>query len=221
MPLYTPQPAGSTSTAGDLELDGTAGDIAALGARAAGSTGKAADAGHVHPFVTAEPLTSGEALFYRAAFTQQQALAASTLMLTYWTAVKTETINNVQTVTGGTAASGLTYANIGIYTIDGSGNLTLAASTGDLHTTLWASTYTKYTSALTSGFSKVAGTRYAMGLLAVGTTPPNLFGQYVSFSGNAPIIAGTVSETTLPGTLTAGSVVAGAYYIAFQAVITP
>ena len=49
MPLFSPQPTGTTTTAGDLELDGTAGDIQALGAQAAGSTSKAADAGHVHP----------------------------------------------------------------------------------------------------------------------------------------------------------------------------
>ncbi|OMI34390.1 hypothetical protein [Streptomyces sparsogenes] len=42
-------PAASTSTAGVVQLDGTAADIAALGTQAAGSTGKAADAGHVHP----------------------------------------------------------------------------------------------------------------------------------------------------------------------------
>lgn len=42
-------PTSSTSTAGIIQLDGVAGDIRALGTQAAGSTGKAADAGHVHP----------------------------------------------------------------------------------------------------------------------------------------------------------------------------
>jgi hypothetical protein len=46
-------PAGTTSAQGALQLDGTAGDIKALGApgsaAVAGATGKAADAGHVHP----------------------------------------------------------------------------------------------------------------------------------------------------------------------------
>jgi hypothetical protein len=41
--------AATTSTAGIVTIDGTAGDIAALGVQAAGSTGKVADAGHVHP----------------------------------------------------------------------------------------------------------------------------------------------------------------------------
>jgi len=49
MPLFDPVPTGSTTTAGELELDGTAGDIQPVGASAAaGSSGKAADAKHVH-----------------------------------------------------------------------------------------------------------------------------------------------------------------------------
>jgi len=50
-------PAASTTSAGIVQLDGTATDIAALGAQAAGSVGKAADAGHVHP-TTGVVLTS-------------------------------------------------------------------------------------------------------------------------------------------------------------------
>lgn len=42
-------PAATTSVQGAVILDGTAGDIAALGTQAAGAVGKAADAGHVHP----------------------------------------------------------------------------------------------------------------------------------------------------------------------------
>ena len=41
-------PAGTTSTQGALQLDGTASDIQPTGTRAAGAIGKAADAGHVH-----------------------------------------------------------------------------------------------------------------------------------------------------------------------------
>ena len=42
-------PSATTAAAGIVQLDGTAADIAALGTQAAGSVGKAADAGHVHP----------------------------------------------------------------------------------------------------------------------------------------------------------------------------
>jgi len=52
-------PTGTTSTKGALQLDGTAGDIAALGAQAAGAIGKAADAGHVHPTTGVLPTSGG------------------------------------------------------------------------------------------------------------------------------------------------------------------
>lgn len=52
-------PSASTSAAGVVQLDGTAGDIQALGTQAAGATGKAADGGHVHP-TTGLVLTSGD-----------------------------------------------------------------------------------------------------------------------------------------------------------------
>ena len=170
----------------------------------------------------AEALTSGEALFERVAFTQQQALTGGTLALTYWHAVKTETVNHVITGTGSQAASGLSYAAIGLYTISPAGALTLAASTSNLSGTLWAGTFTEYTAALTAGFPKVAGTRYAMGLLAVGTTPPNLWSQFVSFSDAAPILAGTLGgQTTLPATIPAASVSTGSFNIAWQALVTP
>jgi hypothetical protein len=212
----------TTSAAGVVLLDGTAADLQPAGLAAAGSAGKAADAGHAHPWASAEPLTSGEAIFARVAWTQQTSLTASTLMLTYWTAVKTETTGHVVTVTGSGASSGVTYANIGVFSVDSSGNLTLLASTGDLHTTLWTGTFAQYTTAFTASWAKVAGARYAMGLLAVGTTPPNLFGQFVSLPGLAPILAGTVgSQATMPGTVAHGSVNAGAYQIAFQAAVTP
>ena len=42
-------PAATTTTQGAVIIDGTATDIAPLGTQAAGSIGKAADAGHVHP----------------------------------------------------------------------------------------------------------------------------------------------------------------------------
>lgn len=51
----------STSTAGVVQLDGTAADIQALGTQAAGSIGRAADAGHVHP-TTGLVLTSDSRL---------------------------------------------------------------------------------------------------------------------------------------------------------------
>jgi hypothetical protein len=50
-------PTGTTSTQGALQLDGTAYDIAPLGTRAAGSVGKAADAGHIHSNTVSNGIT--------------------------------------------------------------------------------------------------------------------------------------------------------------------
>jgi hypothetical protein len=156
----------------------------------------------------AEPLASGEAISGRRAnseFTQ----VSGQLLLTYWTAATTGTATTVITGTGGIAGSGLTYAAIGIYSVAGNGNLTLLASTGDLHSTLWASAYSGYTSSLTSSFSRVAGTRYALGVLPVGTTPPSLYGNFIPYWTEQlpPIAGGTVSGlAVLPSTVSAGSV---------------
>lgn len=173
-------------------------------------------------FPRGEPLTSGEALYPRVSFTQQQPLVSSTLQIVYWTAAKTETVNTVKTITGGTAAAGLTFAGVGLYTVDAAGNLALGASSGDLHASLWASTFTKYASPVTPGFAKVAGVRYALGLLAVGVTPPNLFGQFASFSGEPPILAVQVAaQPVLPASVPVGSIFPGEFEIVFEAAVTP
>ena len=177
----------------------------------------------IAPWATAEAMPgTGEALFLRVATSDTpSALTTETLYLTFWTAATTGTATTVTTATAGTAASGLTYAAIGIYSIDGSGNLTLVASTGDLHATLWISTYTGYTSTLGSSFSRVAGTRYALGILAVGTTPPTILGFAIyPFGRITPVLAaGYNSQTTLPSTIAAN-----AYYgndTGMQAILSP
>jgi len=52
-------PAASTSAQGAVVIDGTASDIAVSGAQAAGSVGKAPDAGHVHPAFAWQPQDQG------------------------------------------------------------------------------------------------------------------------------------------------------------------
>lgn len=68
-------PTATTLAAGIAQLDGTAADIAALGAQAAGATGLAADAGHVHP-------TTGLVLLSNAASTVQPGTAYGTASAT-------------------------------------------------------------------------------------------------------------------------------------------
>jgi hypothetical protein len=194
-------------------INSSASAIQPVGVQAAGANGEAADAAHGHPWSYAEPLASGEAPIARLWANQGQSLAAGTLALTYWSALKTESCSHIDTVVLATNASGLTYAAIGIYSVDGSGDITLLESTGDLHSSLWNSgTFTPYTSSLTSAFSKAAGTAYAIGFLAVGTTPPQMAGaQYLiypsSYAYPAPQLFGKVTgQSTLPGSVSVGSI---------------
>jgi hypothetical protein len=127
---------------------------------------------------------------------------------TYFTAKKTETITQVRVPSGSTAAVGATLCRVGIYSVDGSGNLTLIASTPN-DTTLWIATNTGYTKSLSASFSKVRGTRYAVGIIVVGSsTAPQFNGIGASADvGIAPRIAGVVgSLSDLPSSQTAGSI---------------
>lgn len=173
-------------------------------------------------YTGAEPLTSGEAIYTRALAQNLDAMATGVMLVTFWTAATTGTATEVITSTSGTAASGLTVAQIGVYSV-GTGNaLTLLASTANLDGTLWTATYTGYTSTLTSSFNRVEGTRYAVGFLAVGTTPPSLGGLsgVGAFLDLAPINCATVSGlSSLPSTVTSGNVVAG--YMQPLAIVAP
>jgi len=206
-----PVAAGTSSQSGLVQFDSAAADFLPPGSASAGGTlaQLAAYSDHVHPYTSAEPLTSGEAIYARPTLSGGLTLTTQVLALSYWTAATSGTATAVTTQTAGTAASGLTYANVGIYSVAANGNLTLLASTGDLHTTLWIATYTNYASALGTSFTRVAGTRYALGCLAVGTTPPQLVG-ISPYSGNFMTIAPSVAEqvtgqSTLPSSVSAGS----------------
>lgn len=167
----------------------------------------------------AEPLGAGngEAVYNRLWVVGATTLTTQVIQFTYWTAATSGTATTVVTGTDATAASGLTYAAIGIYAVSSDGSVTRLASTGDLHTTLWADTYSIYTSSLTSNFNRVAGQRYALALLAVGATPPAISGttttayQFINYPGIvAPCdvslsTSGLGTYSTLPASVTAAN----------------
>ena len=169
-------------------------------------------------------LAVGEELLPRLNVNGSQSLNASgSLHLTYFTARKTETINNVQMVTDSTAATGVTLARMGVYSVDpGTGNLTLVAATAN-DVNLFNGAYSAFQRALTTPFNKVKGTRYAFAVLVVGTGMPNL-SAIITPAGidasAAPRLNGLVTgQADLPATIAAG-VPAGDYRI-FQATMTP
>lgn len=103
--------------------------------------------------------------------------ANQTALFTFGVANRNVLVSNIVTATRGTAATSLTYAAVALYTVDDSGNLTQRAISADVHTTIWASTNTEYVTPMGTPYQLVAGQRFALALLAVGTgTFPALMG---------------------------------------------
>ena len=161
-------------------------------------------------YPTGEALASGETSLPRYSITGDLSFSSGVLALGAWTAVTSGIATSVRVGVGATAAAGLTYAAVGIYSIDGSGNGTLVASTGDVHGSAFGSTFTAYDLAFSGGnFNRQAGKRYAVGILCVGTTPPSFgsanFPNYV-FGQLQPWLNGGIgSLSVLPASFAAGS----------------
>lgn len=174
--------------------------------------------------------TGGEVIVPRMQVTSQGGTFASgTLTLTFGTATVTETIGHISCQTAGTNASGGTYAAYGLYTVDSSGNLTLVAHSNS-DTTLWIYQYTSLngynvSAALTASYQKIAGQRYAVGALFVGTTPPSIVGAAAS-AGDAgtnfiqPMLSAKLTgQSSIPSSITVGSL--SSYGIACQFGLLP
>jgi len=127
--------------------------------------------GGMTDYITANQLLVGEETFPRL-FTRDNTLAAVSqqVRLTHFTARKTESITQIRFATGNTPAGATpTLVRVGVYSVagtDGMGDLTLVASTPN-DTTLLSSANTRYTKALSSSWNKIAGQRYAIGILIV------------------------------------------------------
>lgn len=165
-------------------------------------------------------LAAGEGTLPRSLHLGAAGTGTGALRLSYWTARRTETCNQIRTNTSSTGAAATpTLCRMGIYSVDGSGNLTLLAACAN-DTTLWATPSTVYTRNLTSAFSKVGGQRYAAAALVVtGATAPTLQGASsfgVGVLDAAPRIAGQVAgQTDLPASIAIGSISAsvGFHYV--------
>lgn len=169
-----------------------------------------------------DAITSGEEIMPRRDAIGASALAASgTLHLSYFTARKTEAVTNIRMLSDGTAATGTTLARMGVYSVSGAGDLTLVAATAN-DTTVFSGAYTPYQRTLTSTFNKVKGTRYAVGVLVVGTGMPTITGATCAGADAAlpPRLCGIVTgQANLPATIAAGSVAED--YRIFQTTFTP
>jgi hypothetical protein len=204
MPLY--YNTASTTTAGPVTFDGTAADILpAGGAAAAGSTGKAADAGHVHAL---SPLASEPAGTLATRFPGAVNSTGSLAALTTGGQVavgaiglpKGMTVSNIAVMIGGTPASGPTHFWVAL--TDSSLNV-LAVSADNTNGALSARTF-KQLSVTTDGSHPytvaATGCYYIAVSASASTTAPTLMG--VTFSGSAtgltPVVCGTAGTQAAP-----------------------
>lgn len=163
------------------------------------------------------PITLGEATLDRRLVASPGAGTSGDVNLAYFTATKTETITKLAMYSAGTAAATVTLIRFGVYSVAVNGDLTLLASTPN-DTTLFAATNTRYSKTLSSSWSKVAYTRYAVGFIFVGTTVPAVYGMTDANStaavdaiwGLDPRLSGRrTGQTDLPSSITAANVVDG------------
>lgn len=165
-----------------------------------------------------DELTNGESTIGRKEISSNTAsISSQSLRLTYFTARKDETVTQISTVTGGTAAAATpTLCRWGIYSVDSTtGDLTLIASTAN-DTTLFAAATTEYIRSLQAPFTKVKGARYAIGILVVsGVATPTFHGHTVNQSVimiAPPRLSGLLaSQADLPSTISNGSVAAASH----------
>lgn len=173
--------------------------------------------GPLDGYLAANSLASGEETVPRSLLGSPTTLSTTqALRLTGFTARKTETITQVKMITGGTAAGATpSLIRIGIYTVAANGDITLVAST-PTDTTLFAAANTAYTKALSAAFAKVAGQRYAVGLLL---NTAAAFPSIVSAGGGntaidkfaltAPMLTAQVTgQADLPASVANASVIA-------------
>lgn len=198
---------------------------AAAGVTDHGALAGLADDDHAQ-YVWRDGFTAGESNYYDG-YVSNSGCATSNqvLRLAFFTARRTETINNLTVYTGGTAAGATpTLIRLGVWSINSSDDLTALLASTASDTSLLASTNTAYTKALSSSWSKVAGTRYALGILVVtGATAPQMTGQSVSASAllsgqtnKRRKTAALTGQTDLPSTASAASYVASASHIYYE-----
>ncbi len=162
-----------------------------------------------------EQLATGEETLSRLFLTSAAAVAPTSgqLRLTYFTARKTETTTQVRVYTGNTAAAATpTLCRLGLYAIDANSDATLVAAIAN-DTALFAASLTDYTRSWTTPYRKIAGQRYALGVLVIsGATMPSFCGQSLAIATEAaspPVITKTLAgQSDLPATFLNSATVA-------------
>jgi len=138
-------------------------------------------------------------------------LVSGTTYFTFFTPLKTLTLDEISVSSAGTASSGATLVRFGLYTYDETTATLVAATAND--TTIFSTRNTLYTRAFSTGgslpatYTLQAGVRYGLAVLWVGSTPGNAYVAYGFAPGSvaslSPKLNGAVtSQTDLPTTAT-------------------
>jgi hypothetical protein len=158
------------------------------------------------------PLASGHETVPRSCVSNSGiGMTSGTLRLAFFTARRTGLCTGIRIPGGATAAGATpTLVRFGLYSVDGSGNLTLLSATAS-DTAVFAAALTNYTRNLAASQAVTAGSRYAIGVLVVtAATAPTLTGSSMltgGETGQAPRLSGAVTgQTDLPASITAGTV---------------
>jgi hypothetical protein len=136
------------------------------------------------------------------------AINSGTVYFSFFTPIVNLTVSQITMANLQNASAGLTLARMGLYTVDSSDNADLVARTAS-DTTLFDTAITSYTRSFdTTGgypatYDLVAGQRYAIAVICVGTTMPNIVGYFVAniqaVTTLLPRISGVVtSQADLP-----------------------
>lgn len=177
------------------------------------------------PFVT-EPLANGEAIMGRQMGVSSNQLTSGDVLFSYFTAQKTESVGFITTCTGSnTTPTAATYSAVGLYSVDGSGNLSQIAVSANSHLTMWIAQFTEYKTSMITPVTKFAGQLYAVGVLCVSGTQPSLVcansGAFY-FTRSPVMMSGITGQSTLPTSVATGSLASGPPFGAIvQAVISP
>ena len=162
-------------------------------------------------------LATGETTLPRMLVTLSTNLVvAGNLVLTYFTARRTEPITNAKTYSGTGAVATPTLCRFGVYSEAANGDITLVEACAN-DTTLWAGANTGYSKAFSNSWVKTAGQRYAFAVLVVsGSAGPSFYGTNVinSPTGSGiygalpPRLCGQVTgQSDLPSSVVSASIV--------------
>ena len=133
-------------------------------------------------------------------------LASGTLLLGYVTAPVNLSATSIVVGSASAASATVTLGRVGVWSVDGSGNLTLLqGSVND--TALLGSVSTLYTKTIAAA-ALTRGSRYAVGVLIVGSTAGSVRGAsgISGITSLAPVMAAAVTgQTDLPASVAVGS----------------